>query len=165
MKKIIVAVLSAALTISCNYLAFAQTLEEPVMTAGSVMNMNTYHLTTLEFGRDTNNSRAFLDKVNNTQEAYADTPADKIGIGILNTATSWTDIPREVGRTTGESNVLAGITVGLSEGIVSSVARGASGVIDATTFGLPPYNKPLMEPEYKVKNPEKDGLKVDLLKW
>jgi putative exosortase-associated protein (TIGR04073 family) len=87
-----------------------------------------------------------------------------MGVGIINASTSWADIPGKVAEVSERDNIFLGVTLGFGEGIVSGVARGASGVADVATFGLAPYDKPLMEPEYKVDNPN-EGFKVDLLKW
>lgn len=97
-------------------------------------------------------------------ESYVDTPVGKMGVGIINTTTSWADIPGKVAEVSERDNIFLGVTLGLGEGIVSGIARGASGVADVATFGLTPYDKPLMEPQYKVENPN-EGFKIDLLKW
>jgi putative exosortase-associated protein (TIGR04073 family) len=102
--------------------------------------------------------------LNMGNEPYVNTPVEKMGVGIINASTSWADIPGKVAEVSERDNIFLGVTLGFGEGIVSGVARGASGVADVATFGLAPYDKPLMEPEYKVDNPN-EGFKVDLLKW
>jgi len=97
-------------------------------------------------------------------ESYVDTPVEKMGVGIINTTTSWADIPQKVAEVSERDNIFLGVTLGLGEGIISGLARGASGVADVATFGLAPYDKPLMEPQYKVENPN-EGFKIDLVKW
>lgn len=95
---------------------------------------------------------------------YYDTPVEKASAGFVNTTTSWADIPAKIAEVSERDNLFLGVTMGFGEGLVSGVARGASGIIDMATFGVPPYDEPLMEPEYKVANPD-EGFKIDLLKW
>ena len=97
-------------------------------------------------------------------KSYANTPVEKMGVGIVNTTTSWVDIPGKIAEVSERDNLFLGVTLGFGEGIVSGLARGASGVVDVATFGLAPYDKPLMEPQYKVENPN-EGFKIDILKW
>jgi putative exosortase-associated protein (TIGR04073 family) len=87
-----------------------------------------------------------------------------MGAGAMNAATAWTEIPKQMGEASAKHNPLVGATVGLGEGVVKGMVRGASGVVDMATFGLPPYDKPLMQPAYEVKKPE-EGFKVNLLNW
>ena len=94
-----------------------------------------------------------------------DTPAEKFGNGVMNVVTSWTDIPAKVVEVSQEEDIVAGSTMGLAKGVVSTVARGVSGTYDAATCVAEPYNKPAMAPEYKVQNPNQDGLKVALFQW
>ena len=98
------------------------------------------------------------------EEYYNDFPTNKMGLGVINAATSWTDIPIEIAETSAKDNLLSGITFGFVKGLASGFTRGAAGVVDVATFGLPPYQKPLMEPEYEVKRPE-EGFKIDILRW
>jgi putative exosortase-associated protein (TIGR04073 family) len=97
-------------------------------------------------------------------ESYTNTPVEKMGVGIINTTTSWADIPGKIAEVSERDNIFLGVTLGFGEGLVSGVARGASGVADVATFGLAPYDKPLMEPQYKVANPN-EGFKIDLMRW
>ncbi|MFA5096237.1 MAG: exosortase system-associated protein, TIGR04073 family [Candidatus Omnitrophota bacterium] len=108
---------------------------------------------------------AFLDTVNKDAQIYNDCPIRKAGDGAMNALSSWTDIPTEVAYQTQDSNILLGLTVGLGRGIVFGVARGTAGLVDVGTSPFPPYDKPLMEPEYTVKNPDQDGFKIALLEW
>ncbi len=95
---------------------------------------------------------------------YSESWVTKMGTGVINTVTSWVDLPRKVTEVSAEKNVLMGATFGLSEGIATGLARGISGVYDVATFGVSPYNKPAMKPEYKVDKPN-EGLKIKIFKW
>jgi len=107
----------------------------------------------------------FLDSLNNSKQAYANSPISKAGDGVLNAVSAWVDIPYYISEESANSNLLNGLTFGLGKGLVSGIAREAAGVVDATTCTFPPYNKPLMEPEYQVKHPDRDGLKIKILSW
>lgn len=114
-------------------------------------------------------SPAFLKVINATPPVAnyfeEDSPAEKLGVGILNAVTAWTDIPAGVVEVSQDESVVAGSTLGLGEGIASGVARTVSGVYDMATCGFAPYNKPTIAPAYKVQRPEAEGLKVKLMQW
>ncbi len=102
----------------------------------------------------------------NAKESQEEYFSDKLGDGMINIVTCWTDIPRKIGDVSEESNVFLGSTLGLGEGILFGIARGAAGTYDTGTSILPPFNaEPLMKAEYKVDNPNRDGLKIALISW
>jgi len=164
MKKILI--------MTCVMLAFvaqglyAQGPEEMGLTSSTTF--GNYRITSVNITNARNMaSNDFLKSINankNFADNYYDSPAEKMGNGFLNTATAWVDIPYEMARVSSESNIVAGLTVGLGEGVISGFARGVSGVADMATFGVPPYDKPLMEPDYKADNPQKE-LKITILAW
>lgn len=86
--------------------------------------------------------------INSDNICYEKTPLNKLGRGALNIVTCWAEIPGDVMKVSNEKNGLAGITLGLVEGIFTTLIRGITGVYDVVTFVIPPYSKPLMEPEY-----------------
>lgn len=98
-------------------------------------------------------------------ETDQDTFGYKMGQGVLNIATAWTDIPQQIQETSKESNIFVGATVGLIKGIFTGLYRGVTGAVDVATFGVPPYDDAKAEPRYTVKDPEKDGYKVNLFNW
>ncbi len=53
-----------------------------------------------------------------------------------------------MGKTAKEENEFVGGTLGFAKGIFIGVLRFGTGVFDMVTFIIPPYNHPLMEPEY-----------------
>ena len=100
-----------------------------------------------------------------TEKMDTDTFANKMGEGLINVATSWTDVPRQIDEVSKESNILVGYTVGFGKGLILGIVRSISGTIEATASTLPPYDQPLLKPEYKVDNPDKEGYKIPLFKW
>lgn len=101
----------------------------------------------------------------NEKAIYDNSPISKGSAGFINATTSWSDVPYEVAKVSADDNILSGITFGFASGLAQGLTRGAAGVADMATFVVPPYNEPLMEPEYKVNNPDKDGYKITLLSW
>lgn len=109
-------------------------------------------------------SSAFFDKMNSDVDLYYGSPFNKLGNGILNIASSWTDVPYEVGKVSIDDNILTGMTFGLAAGLANGFIRLSAGVIDAATFGIPPYDDVLMEPEYEANQPAKD-FRIVLFSW
>jgi len=109
------------------------------------------------------NDKPAADMFNSEENLGA--PINKAGAGFINAATCWADIPKQISDTTQESNIFMGLTVGFGKGLVVGAARGVSGVYDITTSGLPPYDEPVMQPEYKVEHPQTEGFRVNLMQW
>jgi len=42
------------------------------------------------------------------------------------------------------------------EGTITAVIRGFTGIFDALTFFAPPYDQPLMEPEYAINRADEE---------
>lgn len=109
---------------------------------------------------------AFLERVNSPEDVYYNGSAVTKGSeGLLNVTTFWAEVPQEIYDTTADSNILNGLTFGFARGLIYGFGRGAAGVIDTTTCVLPPYDDPIVQPQYTVKNPQKDGFKVALFEW
>lgn len=83
---------------------------------------------------------------------YENTALNKLGRGVINTATAWAEIPAEVCKVSRERDPFLGATLGVVEGTITGVIRGVSGLIDAFTFFMPPYDKPMMKPEYALNH-------------
>jgi len=79
---------------------------------------------------------------------YQATCINKLDRGLVNGATFWAEIPAEVAKVSKESNPLMGATAGLVQGTFTSVVRAGTALLDIATFFIPPYDKPLMKPEY-----------------
>jgi putative exosortase-associated protein (TIGR04073 family) len=82
---------------------------------------------------------------------YKTKPINKLERGVINLATFWLEIPAEVAKVTKEQDPAAGVTIGVVNGVVTSVVRGATAIFDTTTFFVPSYTKPAMKPEYAWK--------------
>lgn len=79
---------------------------------------------------------------------YENTPLNKLGRGLINTTTFWVEIPAQVCVVSKEKDPATGLTLGAAEGLVTGLLRGTVGLFDTLTCVIPPYNKPLMNPEY-----------------
>lgn len=79
---------------------------------------------------------------------YDDSPINKLGRGMINTATCWAEIPAQAIRVSQEKDPLIGFTLGAAEGVVTALARGATGIFEAVTFPVASYDEPVLEPEY-----------------
>lgn len=163
MKKIILLICILVSALALN--AYSEPVKEVNLSFSPLISFGTYNIITLNADKEaTIFSSSFLDTVNSNKEADSAPWADKMGTGVINSTTFWADVPRNISQVSEDDNLLAGLTWGFGKGLVSGIARGVSGAVDIATFSLPPYDKPLMEAEYKVENPN-DGFKVDLLKW
>ncbi|MDD5595468.1 MAG: exosortase system-associated protein, TIGR04073 family [Candidatus Omnitrophica bacterium] len=164
MKKIIFLLCAVLLMLPSTISIYAQVGEESAISGSPLLQLRAHQVNPLILEKD-KRPMAFLNGINAEADTYTDTPLDKMSDGVLNTTTAWTDIPRQVSRVSQEENIFSGMIVGFSEGLFTGLARGASGVIDIATCSVPPYNEPLMKPEYKVKKPQQEGFKINLLKW
>jgi putative exosortase-associated protein (TIGR04073 family) len=77
-----------------------------------------------------------------------DSPVNKLGRGVINTATCWTEIPTGFVKYSEKKDPFYGATFGVVEGTLIGVVRALTGIFDTVTFFVPPYNKPVMKPEY-----------------
>jgi putative exosortase-associated protein (TIGR04073 family) len=82
---------------------------------------------------------------------YGSRPINKLDRGIVNGATFWSEVPAEVARVSKEQDPLMGFTVGIVHGTITGVVRAGSALFDTLTFFVPPYDKPVMKPEYAYK--------------
>ncbi|MCX5711561.1 MAG: exosortase system-associated protein, TIGR04073 family [Candidatus Omnitrophica bacterium] len=138
---------------------------EPITAAAG---LNTYGMPGWRQQDKAMGNSDFLKAINarhDMEDPIADTPAEKFGDGMINTVTSWTDVPRDVADTSEQDNVFWGMTYGLGQGLASGFTRGVSGIVDVATCGISPYDEPAVKPEYKVDKPQQEGYKVALLKW
>lgn len=74
----------------------------------------------------------------------------KLGRGIVNMATGWVEIPKNIYDVSVESNPFTGITYGTLKGAGLTVVRTGAGVYDVATFLFPiPHDYlPVLEPEF-----------------
>jgi len=163
-------IMSLLVLVTLGMFSLAANVYSQVTPPLEVGTYNTYHATLMQGDMDAARFRsAFLKNINSSpQEVQAygnDSPVNKMGQGAINTLTSWVDVPRKISEESEERNIIAGCTLGFGEGVAVGLARTASGVYDMATFSAGPYNKPLMDPRYKVEKPDEEGFKVKLMRW
>jgi putative exosortase-associated protein (TIGR04073 family) len=81
---------------------------------------------------------------------YTNSAVNKLGRGIINTATCWAEIPGQIAEVSRKQDPVIGWTLGLVEGTCTALVRGVTGIVDILTFAAPPYDKPNMKPEYAL---------------
>lgn len=75
----------------------------------------------------------------------------KLGRGLVNVATGWIELPKNIYDTSVETNnPLMGITYGTLKGVGMTVVRTGAGAYDVATFlfPVPADYKPILEPEF-----------------
>lgn len=87
---------------------------------------------------------------------YAQDAPKKLERGLVNIITGWVELPKNIYQTSKETNILAGVTIGLAKGLGMTVVRTGAGIYDTATFPfpLPKEYKPLLEPEYVMQDVE-----------
>ncbi len=83
------------------------------------------------------------------------TPVNKLVRGFVNTTLCWAELFAQPIKVSKERNPGVGLTIGLVEGVFVSAVRCATGIFDVVTCLIPPYDRPLMQPEYAFESPEK----------
>lgn len=77
---------------------------------------------------------------------------DKLGRGAANILTGWVELPYQV-ITQASDDPYRGVTYGFIDGLSRGAQRTLYGAWDFVTFPIPPYDKPVMDPEtllYKI---------------
>lgn len=75
----------------------------------------------------------------------------KLGRGIVNIATGWVELPKNIYDTSVETNnPLMGITYGTLKGVGMTVVRTGAGAYDVATFlfPIPKDYEPILKPEF-----------------
>jgi putative exosortase-associated protein (TIGR04073 family) len=80
----------------------------------------------------------------------AKTPVNKLMRGLVNCLTCLVELPAAICDITKRKGPLLGSTLGVVDGIFTSFMRLGTGAFDAVTFVIPPYDKPLLKPEYAI---------------
>jgi len=78
------------------------------------------------------------------------TPINKFFRGFVNTLTFLVELPASICDVTKRKGAVSGCTLGVADGIATSFVRLGTGLFDLVTFLIPPYNKPLLKPEYAI---------------
>jgi putative exosortase-associated protein (TIGR04073 family) len=92
--------------------------------------------------------------INADDMRYGKTCFNKLGRGIVNILTSPSEIPAGAYRVSRTKGDFLGVTLGSVEGFFTFIIRGIVGVFDTATFIIPPYGKPIMQPEYAFQSLE-----------
>ena len=103
----------------------------------------------------TNDKKGSLDAAN-MSDSYGKTPLNKLTRGVFNMSTFYFEVPAAVMRVSKEKdNYFIGSTIGTAQGFCACILRAVTAVFETATFLIPPYNKPIMQPEYSVQSLEK----------
>jgi len=86
-----------------------------------------------------------------TANVYMHRAGTKILSGVVNVATGWIELPKNISLwNQKDENILEGTAEGILWGIVHTASRTASGAIDLVTFWIPTF--PIPEPLYVFDN-------------
>jgi len=80
--------------------------------------------------------------------AYADNPFHKFKRGVINSATSWIEVPKTIYEESKETDPVTGLVYGSMKGSGKCIMRTGAAAMDTSTFLFPSYDEPLLEPEY-----------------
>jgi putative exosortase-associated protein (TIGR04073 family) len=94
----------------------------------------------------------------------AKTPVNKLIRGLVNSLTFLVEIPASIFDVTKRKGGLAGATLGVADGFFTSFMRLGTGLFDLVTFPIPPYDKPLLKPEYAIDSAV-DKMSSDSVDW
>ncbi len=80
--------------------------------------------------------------------------ATKLFRGIVNAASGWMEIPKQMILTSQESGAAKGWTLGFAKGIGYAVARSVVGGYEILTFPIPVPEeyRPIMQPQYVLSD-------------
>jgi len=70
----------------------------------------------------------------------------KLGSSLSNIALGWLEVPKTVLATTNQVNLALGLSGGVVKGILHTMGRTLTGVIDLLTFPLP--TRPIADPQF-----------------
>ncbi len=94
----------------------------------------------------------------------AKTPVNKLMRGLVNSLTCLLELPASICDVTKRKGGLAGATLGVADGFFTSFMRLGTGLFDTVTFLIPPYDKPLLKPEYAIDSAV-DKMSSDTSDW
>ena len=74
--------------------------------------------------------------------------ATKLGRGLTNAASCWIEVPKQIYLVSQEREPLTGLIYGTIRGVGYTIVRAAAGVYDTALFLVPPYDQPILVPEF-----------------
>ncbi|MGR6034837.1 MAG: exosortase system-associated protein, TIGR04073 family [Candidatus Nitrosoglobus sp.] len=86
--------------------------------------------------------------------SYGANIGEKLGSGLVNVATGWIEIPKNIINTSRDSNVGIGVTWGLIKGIGNTIGRTLVGAGELATFFIP--TPELVHPTYVFEDFHRD---------
>ena len=91
-----------------------------------------------------------------TANVYMHRAGTKILSGVINVATGWLELPKNISLWNQKNdNIIEGTAEGILWGIVHTASRTASGAIDLVTFWIPTF--PIPEPLVVFENFSKES--------
>ncbi|ADE13824.1 conserved hypothetical protein [Nitrosococcus halophilus Nc 4] len=88
------------------------------------------------------------------EEGYGERVGEKLGRGLVNVATGWVEIPKNIVNTSQDSNVGIGVTWGLVKGIGHTLGRTLVGAGELATFFVP--TSEIIHPPYIFEDFHRD---------
>lgn len=79
--------------------------------------------------------------------AHAANAVTKLGRGIVNTGTGWLEVPVRIGDAKQDGTAVLWLVTGAFEGIAYGLTRTFYGIWDIVSFPIPPYDRPVLDPE------------------
>lgn len=102
----------------------------------------------IAYAQDKINTAPAPSSITQDNEQEENSAMNKLERGAINVATCWMEVPDGVAKGNKEEEPVKGTILGIIGGACATALRAVTGVLDVVTFWLPPYNKPLMQPEY-----------------
>lgn len=87
-------------------------------------------------------------------ESYLAKVGEKFGLGVMNVATGWMEIPKTVYVTTSNEGLAYGVSAGFFKGIAHTFGRTLGGTLEIATFIIP--TKPMINPPMIWENFDKE---------
>lgn len=92
-----------------------------------------------------------------SNNGYQNTPVNKLGRGLSNILTFYLEIPAsELQTCKCQGDSFFSFFTGTLKGVFTALYRGFTGVLDTVTFFAPPYDQPLMQPEYAEQSLDRE---------
>ena len=92
--------------------------------------------------------------LNMASASYAQNMGKKLSRGVVNIATGWVELPKNVYGIAIEHDFVSGLILGLPKGCLMTIVRTGIGVYDTLTFPfpIPKGYKSLLEPEFVIED-------------